>query len=100
MTVITANWVIRKTRDHPELQWAHDLGSMIQVSFAGFAVGGSFLGLAYWDLPYHLMAIAVLTKVIVRDALAAPAPAVGVAAQPPALPPAGVPQASRGLPSG
>jgi len=119
LTVTTASWVIRKTRDHPELQWAHDLGSMIQVSFAGFAVGGSFLGLAYWDLPYHLMAIAVLTKVIVRDALAAPAPAVGepAVAQPTGAPQAGLPQpgltqaggaapanpypgASRGLPSG
>jgi putative inorganic carbon (hco3(-)) transporter len=117
LTVTTAGWVIRKTRDHPELQWAHDLGSMIQVSFAGFAVGGSFLGLAYWDLPYHLMAIAVLTKVIVRDALAAPAPALGVPTAPSVAPPGAVPQpglpragepasarpypgASRGLPSG
>jgi putative inorganic carbon (hco3(-)) transporter len=115
-TVTTASWIIRKTRAHPDLQWAHDLASMIQVSFAGFAVGGAFLGLAYWDLPYHLMAIAVLTRVIVREALdAAPAPAEGprLAALPrpadggaPAYPPPSMPGpgnrltgASRRLPS-
>ncbi len=77
LTVTTARWIIRNTRDHPELVWASELASMIQVAFAGFAVGGAFLGLAYWDLPYHLMAIAVLAKVIVRDSLASPVSAIG-----------------------
>jgi hypothetical protein len=33
---------------------------MIQVSLVGYAAGGAFLGLAYFDLPYHLMIILVL----------------------------------------
>lgn len=45
--------------DHPE-HWAGDLGRMIQVSMVGFAVGGAFLSLAYFDLPYNMMAMAAI----------------------------------------
>jgi hypothetical protein len=41
-------------------KWASDLAAMIQVSLIGYAVGGAFLGLAYFDLPYHLMIIVLL----------------------------------------
>ncbi len=78
LTVATASWIIRNTRDHAELAWAAELAKMIQVALAGFAVGGGFLGLAYWDLPYHLMAIVVLTKAVVRGALASPVATAGV----------------------
>ena len=60
---------------HPQpgrSEWADDLAGMLQVSFAGFGIGGAFLGLAYFDLPYHLMAIMVLTYSIVRERLNAP----------------------------
>jgi hypothetical protein len=33
---------------------------MIQVSLVGYGTGGAFLGLAYFDLTYHLMIILVL----------------------------------------
>ena len=33
---------------------------MIQVSLVGYGAGGAFLGLAYFDLTYHLMIILVL----------------------------------------
>ena len=52
-------------RDHPELEWASELAAMTQVSVVGYAVGGMFLGLAYFDLYYHLVAILVLTDMIV-----------------------------------
>jgi hypothetical protein len=35
---------------------------MLQVSLAGYAVGGAFLSLSYWDLPYNLMILAVIGK--------------------------------------
>ena len=36
---------------------------MTKVSFVGFAVGGAFLELAYFDMPYYLMlAIAKLDQ--------------------------------------
>lgn len=47
------------TKENPEKQKTHLLASMIQVSLAGFAVGGAFLGLAYFDVPYFLMAMVV-----------------------------------------
>lgn len=39
--------------------WLSDLGSMCQVSLAGYAVGGAFLSLSYWDLPYNLLILVV-----------------------------------------
>jgi probable O-glycosylation ligase (exosortase A-associated) len=46
-------------RRNPETQWLSDLGSMLQVSLVGYAVGGAFLSLSYWDFPYNLLIIAV-----------------------------------------
>lgn len=57
-----ANKVRRATRDKPEQKWAYDLMSMVQLSLVGYAVGGTFLGLAYFDLYYHLLALIVLTR--------------------------------------
>jgi len=57
----TANKIIRLTKPFPDHRWAYDLAAMIQVSFVGYAVGGAFLGLAYFDLPYHLLAMLILT---------------------------------------
>ncbi len=51
---------------HPD-KWAYDLAAMIQVSFVGYAVGGAFLGLAYFDLGYHLLVILVLTLRILEQ---------------------------------
>ena len=45
------------------MQWASDLVRMAQVSLAGYAVGGAFVSLVYFDLPYHLMAIVVIWRV-------------------------------------
>ena len=61
--------VIRSTRDRPDLRWANELARMIQVSVAGFAVGGAFLSLAGFDLYYHLLVIAFLLQVVVEREL-------------------------------
>ena len=55
----------RMTRGSPSYQWAFDLASMCQVSLIGYAIGGAFLGLSYWDLPYTIVAIVVLTKAVI-----------------------------------
>jgi len=47
----------------PEARWCSDLGAMVQVSLVGYAAGGAFLDLAYFDLPYNLMVAIVLTQV-------------------------------------
>ena len=52
----------RRTRRDAELQWVFQLAGMCQVALAGFAVGGAFLSLAYFDLPYNIMIIVVVTE--------------------------------------
>lgn len=50
-------------RAQPETKWISDLGSMCQVSMVGFATGGAFLSLAYFDLPYNILVLVVLARV-------------------------------------
>lgn len=58
---LRANQVIRECKNDPQRKWAADLAAMIQVSLVGYGAGGAFLGLAYFDLTYHLLIILVLT---------------------------------------
>lgn len=44
----------------PQTLWLSHLGAMCQVSLAGYAVGGAFLSLSYYDLPYNILVLAVL----------------------------------------
>lgn len=53
--------IIKRCKNDPETKWAADLAAMVQVSLVGYAAGGAFLGLAYFDLPYHLMIIILLS---------------------------------------
>lgn len=62
----TASRVRVQCRDIPQAQWCGDLCAMIQVSLVGYAVGGAFLDIGYFDLPYNLMVLAVLTSVWLR----------------------------------
>ncbi|BCO30241.1 O-antigen polymerase [Thiohalobacter sp. COW1] len=66
----SATWIIRNTRERGDLLWSRDLAAMIQVSLAGYASAGAFLGLAYFDLYYHLIAMIVILRVLVRQQLA------------------------------
>ncbi|MDM4764883.1 putative O-glycosylation ligase, exosortase A system-associated [Pelomonas sp. SE-A7] len=45
-----------------ETAWLAPLGAMAQVSLAGYAVGGAFLSLSYYDLPYNIMVLVVLAR--------------------------------------
>lgn len=63
----SGSWVIRQTRAAPEMRWAGDMCAMTQVSVAGYAVGGAFAGLSYFDLPYHLLCFLILAKLLVRE---------------------------------
>ncbi|WP_310447409.1 putative O-glycosylation ligase, exosortase A system-associated [Thiobacillus sp.] len=58
---IRAQQIINRCKKDPDKKWAADLAAMIQVSLVGYAAGGAFLGMSYFDLPYHLMVILVLT---------------------------------------
>jgi len=61
------SWIVRNTKGHEDLQWASSLATMIQVSLLGFFVGGAFLSLAYFDVPYYLVvAVAGSRRVVQR----------------------------------
>ncbi|MCB1954758.1 MAG: putative O-glycosylation ligase, exosortase A system-associated [Rhodocyclaceae bacterium] len=51
----------------PTLEWVGELGSMAKVSLTGFAVGAAFLSLAYWDMPFYIMVILLVTENWVRQ---------------------------------
>ena len=70
----TAAAIIRRTRGKPELAWALGLATMSQASMVGFAVGGAFLSLLYFDMPYYLMAALIATRIVVETALKADKP--------------------------
>lgn len=59
-TWFAARRLAKLAKKTPSLKWAKDLAPMIQVSLIAFASGGAFLSLAYFDLPYNVMAIVVL----------------------------------------
>lgn len=52
--------LVKATRSSPDLEWERDLAKMLQVSLIAYMVGGAFLGLAYFDLPYHLIGMMVI----------------------------------------
>jgi probable O-glycosylation ligase (exosortase A-associated) len=66
-----AAWIIRHAGQHESLRWAATLATMIQASLIGFFVGGAFLSLAYFDVPYYLMIALVATRIIVEQSLPA-----------------------------
>lgn len=82
-------WLRRHCRS-PELLWAHQLASMVQVSLVGYAIGGAFLNLAFWDGPYYVYCVIAITLYVVRRELAGKALAAGRSAAPQTA--AGVPK--------
>lgn len=65
-TYRTAGWLRKNGRAQEQSAWTADLGSMIQVSLVGYATGGAFLSLSYFDLPYNMMVLAVMTRAWVQ----------------------------------
>ena len=66
LTWRSADWIVRNSRDLPDLAWASSLAKTIQASLIGFAVGGAFLSLLYFDVPYYLMAAVVAIRILVE----------------------------------
>ena len=57
-----ASRIRRETKNVPQAGWAYYLAGMCQVSVVGFAVGASFLSLAYFDLTYNIIVLLVATR--------------------------------------
>ncbi|MCX7893478.1 MAG: putative O-glycosylation ligase, exosortase A system-associated, partial [Burkholderiales bacterium] len=77
----TARRIARAARKEPSLKPYGDLALMLQVSLVGYAVGGAFLGLGYFDLPYHLVSALVIAAILLeRETAQPPAESAGAAA--------------------
>lgn len=63
---LSAGGIRRYCSGKEELNWARDLAGMAQVSIVGYAVGGAFLSLAFYDLYYNIVGIVLLTRIVVR----------------------------------
>ncbi|MDO8310519.1 MAG: putative O-glycosylation ligase, exosortase A system-associated, partial [Sideroxyarcus sp.] len=57
----TAQKIRKEAVKRAETQWLHYLAGMCQVSLVGYAVGGAFLSLAYFDLPYNVLVALVVS---------------------------------------
>jgi putative inorganic carbon (HCO3(-)) transporter len=67
-TMVALERVRRRSRTSDNSAWMQPYARAIQISLLGYAVGGSSLGVAYWDIFYHLIAMSVLLKVmLVRE---------------------------------
>jgi probable O-glycosylation ligase (exosortase A-associated) len=64
---VNSRRLIRFARAKPELSWAADLARAIQVSLVGFAVGGAFVNIAYWEIQYYEIVILMLVWNLVRN---------------------------------
>lgn len=62
--------VIKNTDEQPELKEINLLARMLQVSFTAYLVGGAFLSLSYFDLPWHLISFVIILERIVATKLA------------------------------
>jgi len=62
----------------PETRWSVDLASMLQVSLMGYATSGAFLGLAYFDLYYDLIAVMVLCKLLLLEQISGKEPVANI----------------------
>jgi putative inorganic carbon (hco3(-)) transporter len=59
---LNAGRLRREAKKESSTQWLSDLGAMCQVSLVGYAVGGAFLSLAYFDLPYNILIMIVVGR--------------------------------------
>ena len=60
----------KRTEGREDLRWAFDLGTALQVSVVGYAVGGTFLTVAFYDLFYYLLIIIIAADVVVARQIA------------------------------
>ena len=65
-----AGQLAKLTRADPEFgEWVPVLMRMVQVSLLGFAVGGAFLSMMQFDIPYYIIGYVVMVDATVRDRL-------------------------------
>lgn len=66
----TASRTIAEASKSPELEWLDTLMRMAQVSLAGYLVAGAFHQLPYFDLPWHILSIIVIGRILAETSQA------------------------------
>lgn len=64
---LTASRTAKRAKEEPGLKWVCGLMRMLQVSLVAYGSGGAFLQLSYFDLPWHIVSIIVITRTIVDN---------------------------------
>ncbi len=72
-TLLSLQGVRYRIGNKPSSRWIVDYADMLQICLVGYMASGAFLGRAYFDLSYHLIAAAILLKVFARQEARAPA---------------------------
>jgi len=54
---IAARRLVKAGRNCSDYAWGGDLARATQVSLIGFAAGGAFVNISYWELPYYEIVI-------------------------------------------
>ena len=77
MLYLTLWWragaLARATKGQANLVWAERFGPMLQVCLVGFAIGGAFISLVNFDVPYYLIGLTVAMTTLVQQELKAQA---------------------------
>ncbi len=60
--LLTCARTISIAKKREDLAWIASLSRMMNVSLCSYAVGGAFLGLAYFDLYWHFIALAIILR--------------------------------------
>jgi probable O-glycosylation ligase (exosortase A-associated) len=67
-TLVSLMRLARLAGRSPGLAWLRNYSQMLGASLIAYATGSMFLGLAYWDILYHIIVIAILLSEIARKA--------------------------------
>lgn len=98
LSILASAWFVARqtialSRRGDEGAWAGALARAIQVSLVGYCVGGAFVNISYWELPYYEIVILVVARKLVSAPMGTPAATAGHAStlspQPPSRQPAG-----------
>lgn len=65
---LMANKIQKISKGNDELAWSSLLARMLQISLIAYGSGGVFLGLSYFDLPYHIaVCIVALYNITLKE---------------------------------
>lgn len=56
----------RLFKDSPQHQWIRNYCDMLELSLIAYIVSGAFLGLAYFDLYYHMISSVIVVKTLAQ----------------------------------